>query len=142
MARDIVEVELDGSTYSITKIDPFKSFRIFTRLTKIVAPAGSKLAEAGLKSKGAEELLQRDVSWFVEVVQELADRLDEAELEKTLRELLEPVMKDGRKLNPLVDFAGDVPLMLRVAAEVIRVEYGGFLQFLPSRPSSGGKGES
>lgn len=143
MAREAVTVTLEGKSFTIHQIDPFKSFRIFTRLTKLAAPAGGRLAEATLAAKASgKALLDADVAsgWFADALREVAEGLDEDTLEKTLRELLAPVQIEGRNLNFMTDFAGDVPLMMRVAAEVVRVEYGGFLKFVPEAPSPGAAG--
>lgn len=143
MAREAVTVTIDGKSFTIHQIDPFKSFRIFTRLTKLAAPAGGRLAEAAASAKvSGKNLLDADVGsgWFADALREVAEGLDEETLEKTLRELLAPVQLDGRNINFMTDFAGEVPLMLRVAAEVIRVEFGGFLKFVPEAPSPGAAG--
>ncbi|MNS39533.1 hypothetical protein D3C72_718200 [compost metagenome] len=135
MAREIVDVTVNDVPYQIANLDPFVSFRILTRLTKLAAPSAGKLADkvGGAAGKGAN-LLDADLGSeaIAAVLEELADRLDETELEKTLRELLGAVMivtpgGSPRKVNPLMDFAGEVPQMIAVAVEVIRVEYGGFL---------------
>lgn len=133
MARNPVDVVIDGHTFTIYTIDPFASLRIFTRLTKLLAPAAGKLAEAGA-SAGDE---QASVSWFVDALGSLSERLDPEVVETVVRDLLENVQIDGRKLSIAGDFVGEVPRMLRVAAEVARVEYGGFLKFAPVKPSPG-----
>lgn len=135
MARQIVEVTIDGRDYQIANLDPFVSFRILTRLTKMAAPSAGKLADSvGSAAGKGSNLLESDLGGEAVglVLEQLAERLDEGELEKTLRELLGAVLivTEGgapRKLNPLMDLAGEVPHMLTIAAEVIKVEFGGFL---------------
>ena len=133
--RETVEVTVNDRPYQITQMEPFKSFRILTRLTKMAAPVAGRLA--GSASGGKKDVLSLDLSgdWFVGALKELADGLDEAELEKTIKELLSVVLTgDGKSLSTLY-FSGEVPHMLAVAAKVLEVEYGGFLPLIASLKS-------
>lgn len=130
MAKELRQVVVGDRSYEIGQMNPFKSLRIFTRLTKMIAPsAGKALDGMSLDTEvGAEA--------FGKLLEALGDRLDENAMEQTVRELLENVMYEGRKVEPIVHFMGDVPHMLAVAAKVLEVEYGGFLPFVRSLLSS------
>ena len=127
MSREIVSVTIDGELYEITKMDPFKSLRLFTRLVKIVGPAAGAIF-------GDEKTKELDImsADFGKVLGELADRLSEDQMEATARELLAVVLKKGKKVEPILDFGGNVPLMMQVMAEVLQAEYGGFLELFSS----------
>lgn len=137
-----VNKNIDGLEFEFFPLPPKDAMRILVRLTKLLGePFGILGDSAGLSAGGKEFVKNLSTGnipegIFGSAVRALLNRLDENEVEETIYLLLTKVYgkfeKDAgtRKLNPDVDFAGRLSLMLRVVAAALEVNFGDFLRDL------------
>src|SRR5688572_16496070 len=99
--RQVKEVIVGEHTYSITQFSATKGLKLLTRLTKIIGEPIAVLAgEGGLDAEVSGKLMGQ-------AIKALADKLDEANVIQTVKELLEGVTRNGAPINFDIDFAAD-----------------------------------
>jgi len=106
MARERVEVEVEGIKYSICEISPTKAALIFIKLVRIFGPAFPKFLKGGklptMEEAKKMNLSLRDVK-LDEVVEVIADRMEEEEIIAMAVKLLSasyPLADGDRKGGP------------------------------------------
>lgn len=122
--------DIDGLSFSVTKLPPMKSLRMLNRLRRCVGPALGKM----LGAVGGKGLGDMDVSRIGEALEAL--NLPDQELEDITRELLAAtfVTVDGKtgQLLPQMDMVllGKVGTLMKVLGFALVVNYGSFWQDL------------
>jgi len=136
MARIRKTVEVDGVSYSICQLSPTKATLTFMKLVKVFGPAlgkginlgGASLEEAKKAAGGLD--LSMD-----EIIETIADRVDEDKMMKIFRTLLEPCFPSNSPKHTLgvvehYDFHFDSTPGLfhvfKVMKEVLQLNYADF----------------
>lgn len=122
---------IDGKKYEFMLIPPLEALRIITRIIKrILPPLGG--AFSGSNIMDIANAIDGDINIQAMTIS-IAQNLDENEVEETVKQLMDYVMIDGRKINFSVDFAGTLMHMMAVIAKAIEVNYSDFLDGLKGR---------
>lgn len=121
--RSPEEREIDGHSITITMLPPDQALKILTRLVKVVGEPLAVFAEAG----GLEAAVTGDL--IKKSVQALAEKLDEDDVVKTVKELMECVLIGGKQGKQVFNahFAGNLGHLFKVLQAVLEVQYGDFL---------------
>ena len=121
---------IGGVKVKTTQFSALRSFRLLSRLGKVLAPSLAKVAGVDFNS-GVENM---ELSSFLPALTDLLGNLDPDEGQKLIRDLLagSTAEVDG-KLFPLdtdeqitLAFGGDLPALLSAARFALEVNYGDF----------------
>lgn len=130
--QDHKTVEVGGKTYTIRQMNPTKGLKMLTRLVKLLAVPFSMMTDA--KKDNLAEVLPH-------ALRDLAERLDEEEFTKLVKELDSyaiydgiPVVDDGGAGIFEVHFKGRIFDTIKLASEVIMFN---FADFMPALLSAG-----
>lgn len=158
-SRD-VEIQIDGTPhrFTVNQLPAFRALRIADRLVAAIGPAlGSLLsASAGgkpVKPGEAVDLGSLDVGVAAGAISILFSKLDEAALERLVRELLEGSTVDvvdgnGRtQRGPIlaqfdVLFSGNLLAALKLLRAALEVNYGDFFAALTAKPAPAASAQS
>ena len=122
----MTQIEVDGSTYEVSKYPATRSVKILTRLGKLFGgPLGSLLNNGGLDAELDGESLGRAIT-------ELSKELDEQQADILFKDILctTHVIKDGKRL-PLkdifdIEFTGRIGALFKLLIKVIQFQYADF----------------
>ena len=146
MARDRVEVPVDGITYSMCQISPTRASLIFLKLIRIFGPALPKAFKDG-KLPSMAELKKmrtglRDIS-LDKVVEAIGDRMEEEAIMKMARSLLSQTFAIGTKTGGPQKLLGTEAMfdahfgetsglfhIVKVVKEVFLLQYADFFEGL------------
>lgn len=124
----VVEIELNGSKYTITQMTARVALKMQARLIKNFGAAFTEIlvtiANKGLES--ADEALPR-------AIMHLAAQLDDKTFEDLVIELTRGVRKSNIELTPQIldlEFAGELDTLFKLIFEILKVNYSDF--FAPS----------
>jgi len=90
MARERMDIEVDGVVYDYRQISPLKATTIFLQLVKIFGPVAGKLYGAKPASIDGVKDVAGDISSMSmdDIIEVVVDRVDEDEMLKICRKLL------------------------------------------------------
>lgn len=129
--REVKQVEIGGVEYSLGQIPAMKSWKLMTRLLKIV---GGPLANAA--NGKSDDLLDMDVG---QIIGPLVENLDSPDAESIVKELLKYawVNVDGqsKQVDTIADthFAGRIGDMVELIIEQVKFQYSDVFQKLGSK---------
>jgi hypothetical protein len=116
--------EIDGHNYEFYQLGAVKSLKILTRILKIIGePIGLITGEATVKDFLKTEL-NSDI--LGKALKALTDKLDEELVVNTIKELLEPVLCDGKRIQFDLHFQGRIGHLLKVVKAALEVNYKDF----------------
>ena len=125
--KNVVVKEVDGISYEVVRLDPFVALRLKARLMKRFLPAIGAVLGGGK----FEKIFEADLD-LASGLTVLAQQMDETELESTVREFLKPICRDGKPINPTIEFTGHDNRMLKLFWAALEVNYSDFFDSLPS----------
>lgn len=111
--REPKQKEIDGITYKMYPLSPFKSSKILTRIIKVVGkPMGKLIGDS--QKEGKESLLDADVNpeLIGEALSALTENLEESQVERLMKDLLSSDLitfsKDGDDFKKLSNVEGHI----------------------------------
>ncbi len=114
------EKEVDGIVYEITQFSATKSLRLLTRLASYFSePIGVIVDKGGLDANLSSDLVSK-------MAKSLFEKLDESQVEKTVKELLEGVRCEGKQILFDTHFQGRLLHLFKVLKAVLEVQYNDF----------------
>lgn len=141
MAKPIV-CTIDSYIFEFYHLSPKVALRVLARLAKMVGEPIGSVVDVVVKGAGGKlslaSIMQIDTSTLPpdlikNAVSALVNRLDEDEILQTVETLLERVMTQGpedkgpRRTLFENDFTGKLPLLFKVIAKSLEVNFGDFL---------------
>jgi hypothetical protein len=125
------EVHIDGQLYAFTHFPATKATKLLTRLMKMIGEPLSLFASAGgLNAELSGDLIGRAVT-------ALGMKLDENEVERTVKDLLEGVRCNNQFIVFDTHFAGRVGHLFKVLAAQLKFQYEDFFGGLAQIQSIG-----
>ena len=127
MARTAVEKEIDGQLYTINPMMPTKALKILHRLGRYL---GEPLA---LAMSGEGDLLEQEINpeFVSKALRKLFDNMPEQELETLLKDLMNSVIHEGKRIAFDDHFSNyGLPHLFKLSYAVLEVNYGDFLDVL------------
>jgi hypothetical protein len=118
------EKEIDGQLWTVTEFSATEGLRLLLKLSKLLGrPLGKAIS--GLIGDGSGLDHKIDFSIVGEAVGELAERMDEAEVETLVKRLLRATQVDHKEVTPQFDilFQRRYVTLFKVLAFVIEVNF-------------------
>ena len=117
---ELIEREIDGEIYNISRMRPFEAHNVLMRIAVIVAPA----LAANTKSAS---IMDADLN---SVVKAFCSSFDASESEAIMKAMLKNVIHKGHgQLTEAVvnaHYVGKLPHLYKVVYAAMEVEFGGF----------------
>ena len=130
--RDLDVRNIDGTNYSTSPLPATKSLAVLTRLTKMV---GETLLVIASRGAAALDDIDEDVIAFT--VRQLVERLDEREVDQTVRDLLAGMRCAGVEKDVVqvfdAHFAGRLMHLFKVLQYSLEVNYSDFFDAVQSQ---------
>lgn len=140
MPKQPVRKKIDKYEFEFYPMPPRVALKLLTRLTKILGKPLGLAADTFMKlgNNGEKGILETALNAnipsdaFAKVMEALAENLEEDQVVDTIETLLESVHgqfekdRGTRRLQFDIDFAGQTPLLLKVVAAALEVNYGDF----------------
>src|SRR3990172_1463647 len=125
MGREVEEVEIDGTRYSVSQYSAGKAVRLLAKLVKLVGRPIGILTGAGMDSEIKTDLI-------ASALEALGSSVEPEDLEKLVREILEGTIiftEDGKNRQIVfdTDFTGRIGHLFRVLKHVLSYQYADFL---------------
>lgn len=131
-------IKLNGQTYRVGKLNPMLQFHVSRRLAPAIAAVGLSIAQLqDLKNAPLGELLGPIADVAASMPEADADYIIFNCLAVCEREQGQRYAKILASGNRLLFEDIDMPTMLRLVAEVVKENLGGFFSLLPGATSSG-----
>lgn len=113
---DGVQVE-----YTIQAFTATKGLRIFQKLAKLIGPAFKTLSEASSEEEASAK-----------AIAVLLETMEDVEIDKLLPELLSGVNRGGTAINFDIEFMANTGAMVKLAQEVVSLNWGSLFSALGS----------
>ena len=149
MPKEVAEKTIDDHKYLIGQMTTTKQLKLLARLNRILlGPIGNL---AGDTDKEVDlNKLNLDIKGACNA---LAENLDEETVLRIVKDLLEPVLRDGQKIEFDTDFQGEMKHLFKVVKASMEEQFGDFFEDLTDgiksvaaafsrakRPSTGSSG--
>ena len=135
MARGLEEARVDGELYQIAQWQVDKSLEILVWLTKTMGESFAGILQTG----NSEELLDQDITELLApAIANLVPKLNERDVQKKCREIVEEVLHEGRQIVYDIHFQGRVGHLFKLMVEVLKIQYRDFFGALSASKPLGG----
>jgi len=123
---EMVEKEVDGTTYKIEQFPTSKAIKILTQLGNLLGPSlQDVMGGSGVKDKSEQS------RFFGKAIGELLSRMDKEQNVALAKQLVESCLRgEGAKINFELDFRGQLGHLLKLLVAVLEVNYSNFLDDL------------
>jgi len=129
--KDIVSKTIGQDTYTFTQFGTTQSWKVLVKLGKILGPAVGDFLS---KWEKGSKILDQDVAKIAgPLIAQLMDRIDPDTSADLIKEILNSVMVGGKRIDDAlfeVHFRQKIPLMFKVLAAALEVQYGNFYDAL------------
>lgn len=125
MSIQVETRDIDGHTYEMFQMSATKSIKVLTRIMKLIGePIG--LLSGGVETKKSVLDLELNSDILGRALKAIAEKLDEDMILTTIKEILEPVQCDGKRILFETHFQGRIGHMFKVVKAALEVNYKDF----------------
>lgn len=122
--RQTEEKIIDGLKYEITQFSATKSLKLLTRLASYFSePIGIIIDKGGFNAELSSNLISQ-------IANSLFTKLDEVQVDRTIKELLEGVRCEGKIILFDTHFQGRLFHLFKVLKAILEVQYSDFFDEL------------